>query len=209
MMKKWLALMGLVTVCLLPVAAHAETADQMVRQTSREVLDIIKKENGKNTARVRAEVEAAAVPKFDFTRMTALAIGRGWRQASPEQQAQLTEQFRTLLVRTYAATMVRFKNARIDVSDNVVLSAEGREAIVRTSVVAGGADGSKPVQVDYTLYKTPAGWKVYNVSVEGASLVTVYRSNFTEILSQSGVEGLLQSLRDKNAQLAARNGAAS
>ena len=93
MMKKWLALMGLVTVCLLPVAAHAETADQMVRQTSREVLDIIKKENGKNTARIRAEVEAAAVPKFDFTRMTALATGRGWRQASPEQQAQLTEQF--------------------------------------------------------------------------------------------------------------------
>ena len=198
MMKKWLALMGLVTVCLLPVTAHAETADQMVRQTSREVLDIIKKENGKNTARIRAEVETAAVPKFDFTRMTALAVGRGWRDATPEQQKQLTEQFRTLLVRTYSSTMTRFKNAQITVQPSNT-AADAREATVRADVELPANSGEKrSAQVDYTLIKTPAGWRVYNVSIEGASLVTIYRNNFNDILRQGGPDALIQSLKDKN-----------
>mgnify|MGYP001598360754 FL=1 len=98
-------LLGKLLICCAFVSfslhAMAETPDELVRDTSRQVLDVLKRDNGKNTKNIRAEVEALVLPKFDFTRMTALAVGRGWRDATPDQQKQLTDQFRMLLVRTY------------------------------------------------------------------------------------------------------------
>lgn len=207
-MKKLFAVLSFMGCCFMAASAHAESADAMIRQSSKEVLDVLKKDNGRNTRQVKAELETVATPKFDFQRMTALAVGRGWRQATPQQQEQLVGEFRTLLVRTYAATMVRFKNARIEVDSQPLMANNGNEATVKTAVQTGDASSAnKPVQIDYVLYKSGGNWKIFNVSVEGASLVTVYRGNFTDIINQQGVDGLIQNLRDKNTQLASKNGA--
>ncbi|PXX39842.1 MULTISPECIES: MlaC/ttg2D family ABC transporter substrate-binding protein [Aquitalea] len=191
---------------LLGLSAHTMAATDnpadLVRDTSRQIMDVLKQENGKNTKQIRQQVEALAVPQFDFQRMTALAVGLGWRQASPAQQSALAQQFQTLLVRTYSTTMTRFKSAQIDIQPNVVLGNSGREATVKSTVSLPGNDKG-PVAVDYTLYKTPQGWKVFNVSVEGASLVTVYRNQFNQEINKNGVDGLIKMLQDKNAALPA------
>lgn len=195
-------LLGKLLICCAFVSfslhAMAETPDELVRDTSRQVLDVLKRDNGKNTRSIRGEVEALVLPKFDFTRMTALAVGRGWRDATPDQQKQLTDQFRMLLVRTYSSTMTRFKNAQINVQPSNA-AADAREVTVRSDVELPASAGDKrSAQVDYTLIKTPSGWRVYNVSIEGASLVTIYRNNFNDILRQGGPDALIQSLKDKN-----------
>ena len=191
---------------LLGLSAHSMAAidnpvDQ-VRETSRQIMDVLKQENGKNTKQIRLQVENLAIPQFDFQRMTALAVGLGWRQASPAQQSALSQQFQTLLVRTYSTTMTRFKSAQIDIQPNAVIGNSGREATVKSAVSLPGNDKG-PVAVDYTLYKTPQGWKVFNVSVEGASLVTVYRNQFNQEINKNGVDGLIKMLQDKNAALPA------
>lgn len=191
---------------LLGLSAHSIAATDnpadLVRDTSRQIMDVLKQENGKNTKQIRQQVEALAVPQFDFQRMTALAVGLGWRQATPAQQSTLAQQFQTLLVRTYSTTMTRFKSAQIDIQPNVVLGNSGREATVKSAVTLPGNDKGT-VAVDYTLYKTAQGWKVFNVSVEGASLVTVYRNQFNQEINKNGVDGLIKMLQDKNAALPA------
>ncbi len=191
---------------MLGLSAHSLAATdnpvEQVRETSRQIMDVLKQENGKNTKQVRQQVEALAVPQFDFQRMTALAVGLGWRQASPAQQSALAQQFQNLLVRTYSSTMTRFKNAQIDIQPNATMGNSGREATVKSSVSLPGNDKG-PVAVDYTLYKTPQGWKVFNVSVEGASLVTVYRNQFNQEINKNGVDGLIKMLQDKNAAIPA------
>ncbi|OBU84503.1 MlaC/ttg2D family ABC transporter substrate-binding protein [Chromobacterium subtsugae] len=186
--------------------AAADSPVEIIKDGSRQVLDILKQDNGKNTKQVRQQAEAAAVPLFDFPRMTALAVGLGWRQATPEQRTQLTQQFQTLLVRTYSTTMTRFKAAQVDVKANPALSANGRDTTVKTSVTLPG--NANPVSVDYVMYKGDKGWKIYNVSVEGASLVTVYRNSFNEEIQKTGVNGLIKLLQDKNATPAAAAAAA-
>lgn len=199
MMKRlFIALAAFVGFSL--AAAHAESSNpvDLVSDTSRQVLDLLKKDDGKNSRQVRAQVEALVVPKFDFKRMTALAVGRGWRDATPDQQAELSSQFQSLLTRTYASTMWRFKQAQIDVKPNAMLTPDGREATVRSEVLLPNSADKKPVSVDYILYRTPQGWRVYNVIVEGASLVTVYRNQFNEEIRKNGIDGLIKVLRTKN-----------
>lgn len=185
-----------------PALAASEPVE-LVRDTTSQVLDTLRKDNGSNTRAVRSQVEALVLSKFDFKRMTALAVGLGWRQADPAQQAELAQQFQSLLVRSYASTMSRFKNAKVDVSPNPVLANEGREATVKSQVMLSSASSSagsnQPVSVDYTFYKTSQGWKVYNVTVEGASLITAYRNSFGEEIRKGGVEGLIKALKAKNA----------
>jgi len=145
-------LLGKLLICCAFVSfslhAMAETPDELVRDTSRQVLDVLKRDNGKNTKNIRAEVEALVLPKFDFTRMTALAVGRGWRDATPDQQKQLTDQFRMLLVRTYSSTMTRFKNAQGKTEYVHTLNGSGL-AVGRTLVAVlenyQNADGSVTV----------------------------------------------------------------
>ena len=191
---------------LLGLSAHSLAASdnpvEQVRDTSRQIMDVLKQENGKNTKQIRQQVEALAIPQFDFQRMTALAVGLGWRQANPAQQGALTQQFQNLLVRTYSSTMTRFKNAQIDIQPNATMGNSGREATVKSSVSLPGNDKG-PVAVDYTLYKTTQGWKVFNVSVEGASLVTVYRNQFNQEINKNGVDGLIKMLQDKNSAIPA------
>lgn len=184
-----------------PVLA-AESPLELIQDTSTQVLDLLKKDDGKNTGKIRTQVETFVIPKFDFTRMTALAVGRGWREATPEQKDALAREFQTMLVRTYSGTMTRFKNASVSIKPNVILNNEGREATVKSEISVNNNNGNKPVNVDYVLYKTAQGWKVFNVSVEGASLVTVYRNQFSDEIRKGGLDGLIRTLQDKNAKLA-------
>jgi len=186
---------------LLGLAAPAMAADEavnLVQDTSQKALDILKKENGKNTRQIREQVENMVVPLIDFTRMTALAVGKDWRAATPAQQEQLSTQFKALLVRTYASTMIRFKTAQIDVKPAAQYNNGGREAVVKSEVTIPGNADKKNVSIDYTLYKGAQGWKIFNVSVEGASLVTVYRTQFGEEIRRNGIDGLIKQLKDKN-----------
>ncbi|MDF0604374.1 ABC transporter substrate-binding protein [Neisseriaceae bacterium TC5R-5] len=196
MIKKLFALGCLLFgLSALALAANDGPAD-FIKENSRQILEILKQDNGKNTRQIRQQVESAAIPLFDFQRMTALAVGLGWRQATAEQRAQLTQQFQTLLVQTYSSTMTRFKAAQIDIKPNPVMSNDNREATVKSTVTL--PNNPNPVSVDYSLSKTPQGWRVYNVSVEGASLVTVYRNTFNEEIRKNGVDGLVKMLQEKN-----------
>lgn len=197
-MKKLLAL-----CCLLfglSAVAHAagDAPTDVIKDASRQILDVLKQDNGKNTKQIRQQAETLAVPMFDFQRMTALAVGRGWRDATPQQQQKLIDQFQDLLVRTYSVSMTRFKNAQINVKPNPVFNNEGREATVKSDVLLPNTQDKKPIAIDYTLYKSGQGWKVYNVSVEGASLVTLYRNQFNEEIRKNGVDGLIRSLQAQN-----------
>lgn len=201
MKKLFIAFFSLV---LASVALAAGSPTDTINDGSNKLLNIIKQDTGRNTAQVRQQMENAAVPMFDFQRMTALAVGQGWRNATPAQQAALTQEFKSLLVRTYAGTMMRFKNAKVDVRSNPVMANSGREATVKSVVNPG--NGKQSVAVDYTMYKGSQGWKIYNVIVEGASLVTVYRNQFNEEIKKNGVDGLIKLLKDKNANPASATG---
>ena len=146
-------------------------------------------------ARVREVIETKLLPNFDFTRMTALAMGRNWARATPEQQKKLTAEFQTLLVRTYSNALTQYRDETIDVKP---LRAEpsANEVTVRSEVVR---QGRPPVQIDYSMEKTPQGWKAYDVIVGGVSLVTNYRDEFNEQVKAGGVDGLVKTLVAKNA----------
>ena len=179
------------------IVSAEENPTILVSETSEIVRAILVKENGSNTEAVRTEVQQVLYPRFDFNRMTALAVGKYWKQATPEQKTALSDEFRTLLTRTYFSTMLRYRDAKLNVKQEPLLANDGKEATVKSDVVVGNAQ--QPVLIDYVLYHTGDGWKVFNVSVEGASLVTVYRNQFAEEINKGGLDGLIQSLRNKNA----------
>jgi phospholipid transport system substrate-binding protein len=186
--------------CLvLATAARAqETPDALVKRVSEEVLQIVKtdpKVQAGDRQRIREVIDTKLAPHFDFERMTALAVGRGWRQATPEQQAQLVEQFRTLLARTYANAFVQYKDQTISYKP-LKLDPNATDATVRTEIVR---PGQQSVQIDYSLGKKGNDWKAYDVLVGGVSLVTNYRDEFSAQIQQGGIDGLIKSLQAKNA----------
>ncbi|MET0680823.1 MAG: ABC transporter substrate-binding protein, partial [Burkholderiales bacterium] len=149
-----------------------------------------------------ALVEDKVLPHFNFTRMTALAMGQNWRKATPEQQKALVEEFRTLLVRTYSSALAVYRNQVIDFKP-LRAQASDSDVVVRSDVKQSGGE---PVTIDYSMEKTPNGWKVYDVSIGGVSLVTTYRDTFANEIRTSGVDGLIKALADKNRQLATKSG---
>ncbi len=173
-----------------------ETPRVMVTDTSEQVRALLLKEDGKNTEAIRTQVEQVIYPRFDFSRMTALAVGKNWKQAAPEQKEALALEFRTLLARTYFTTMLRYRDAGIVIKPDVILDNDGKEATIKTTVTV--ANSQTPVLIDYVLYKTPEGWKVFNVIIEGASLVTVYRNQFGDEVTKGGIDGLINALHVKN-----------
>ena len=178
-------------------SAHAtpQQAVAQVRENAAQVLTILKKANGSNDAAVRKEAENYALPYFDFQRMTAQAVGQPWTQATPAQKQALAKEFQTLLIRTYSGTMLKFKNSTVDVKANPVVNKGGKEIIIRTEI---SQSGGKPVNMDFTTYQSGGKYRVYNVAVEGASLVTVYRNQFGETIKNKGFDGLIQDLKTKN-----------
>ena len=179
------------------VSAMAQEApDALVKRVSQEVLGIIKsdpKVQAGDQARIREVVETKLLPYFDFERLTALAMGRNWRQASPEQQKQLVDQFRALLVRTYSGALTQYRDQTMDYKP-LRADANATEVTVRTEVVR---QGQAPVPIDYSMAKG-SGWKVYDVIVGGVSLVTNYRDEFNEQIKSGGIDGLIKTLQAKN-----------
>lgn len=197
-MKKLLALF---LAMFVTAAVFAEEApDVLVQRVTEEVLDIVRKDkdiqNG-HTQKVMELVDKKVLPNFNFTRMTALALGKEWRKASPQQQQQLTAEFRTLLVRTYSNALTSYKNQKIIYKPFKMAPADV-DVLVRTEVQQ---PGSKPVQLDYSLEKADGGWKVYDVVVAGISLVTNYRDQFNQEVRNGGIDGLIAAIAAKNKSL--------
>ncbi|MDO4998473.1 MAG: ABC transporter substrate-binding protein [Neisseria sp.] len=175
------------------MAFASPQAVSQVRENATQVLNILNKANGSNNAQVRKQAEDYALPYFDFARMTAFAVGQPWAKATPAQQQALTKEFQTLLIRTYSGTMLKFKNAKVDVKDKT--SGSGNQVIVRADVTPAGG---KPVRLDFTTYPSGGKYRVFNVAVAGASLVTVYRNQFNATIKSKGFDGLIAELKAKN-----------
>lgn len=179
-----------------------EAPDALIQQVTEDVLDIIRKDkdiqNG-NTHKAIELVDKKVLPHFNFQHMTALAVGKDWRKATPQQQQQLTAEFKTLLVRTYSNALTSYKNQKV-VYKPFKMNPGEADVLVRTEVVQ---PGSKPVQLDYSLEKLEAGWKVYDVVVAGISLVTNYRDQFGQEVRNGGMDGLIASVAAKNKSLEA------
>ncbi|MBU1689741.1 MAG: ABC transporter substrate-binding protein [Gammaproteobacteria bacterium] len=179
-------------------AVAAEMAPEaLIKETSQDVLEIVKKDKdiqAGNKQKIYALVDAKVLPHFDFKRMTQLAVGKYWRQATPAQQDLLIKEFRTLLVRTYSISLSTYKNQTIDYKP-VRMQAGDTDVTVRTMV---NQPGGLPIPIDYGLQKNADGWKVYDVVVDNISLVTNYRGSFASEIRQSGIDGLLKVLVDKN-----------
>jgi phospholipid transport system substrate-binding protein len=185
------------------VAGAQDTApDVILKAVTEEVIQLMRQDKeiqAGNPAKVAGLVESKILPLFDFGRMTQLAVGRNWTLASPEQQKALTLEFRTLLVRTYSTALSSYSNQEIRFKPLRVAPGDA-DVTVRSSVIQ---PGTVPLSLDYDMERIPAGWKVYDVKIEGVSLVTTYRETFAAIVRESGVDGLIRSLSDKNGQGAA------
>jgi len=201
--RRFVAAAGLVLALGAGVAFAQETADQVVKRVSEEVLQIDRtdpKVQAGDLARIREVMEAKLVPNFDFERMTALAMGRNWRQATPEQQKQLVDQFRLLLVRTYAGSVNRYRDYPIAYKP-VRADPGATDVIVRTEVQR---TGQQPIQIDYGMENRSGSWKAYDVIVGGVSLVTNYRDEFNAQVQQGGIDALIKILTAKNTQPATK-----
>jgi phospholipid transport system substrate-binding protein len=178
------------------VHAADEAPDALIKRTSTEVLDAIKADKaiqGGDVSKVMTLVDSKIMPNVNFTRMTAAAVGRNWRQATPEQQKRLQDEFKTLLVRTYSGALSQVKDQTISVKP-LRAAPTDNEVTVRTEVVGRG----DPVQLDYRMEKTPGGWKIYDLNVLGIWLVETYRTQFAQEISAKGVDGLIAALAQRN-----------
>jgi len=195
----WRLIMALALVVALPCAAAYDEPDALVKGVSEQVLQVLREhQSDPGSPEVQDMVKQLVLPNFDFARMAALAAGLSWRSATPAQKAQLTDEFRTLLVRTYSSALGKFKGQTLEF-DPQRKSADQRKAIVRSRLLQTGAEA---ITVDYKMALGDAGWKIFDVSVDGVSLVTTYRDAFAEEARNNGVDGLIKMIADKNAALA-------
>jgi phospholipid transport system substrate-binding protein len=180
-------------------SAQAEEVapDELVRRTTNEVLNIIRNDKDLAAGDNRKIVQLAeekVLPNFNFSRMTQLAVGRAWRDASDAQKEALTKEFRTLLVRTYSTSLASYRNQTIEVKPLKVAAGE-KEVVVKTVI---NQPGGQPIPIDYSMEKTDKGWKAYDIVVDSVSLVTNYRSTFAEEVRKAGIDGLIKTLADRN-----------
>lgn len=187
-----------------PVSAAEVSPDVLISTTSQEVLDIIKRDKeilaSANKKKLLALVEEKVLPHFNFSRMTRLAVGKHWSKATPDQQKDLTREFRTLLVRTYTNALSNYQEETIKV-DPAKIKEGDTDTVIRTQIIQG--HGQQPVQIDYSMEKTNNQWKAYDVTIAGVSLVTNYRSSFNSQIRNGGIEGLIKALSDKNRSMEA------
>jgi phospholipid transport system substrate-binding protein len=184
-------------VLVTPLAHAQEAPEALVKRVAEDVLATIRSDKeiqAGNPAKIKQLIDAKVVPYFDTTRMTALAMGRNWRAATPEQQKRLTEEFQTLLIRTYSNALTNYRDNKI-VYKPLRMNPGDAEVVVRTEVTR---PGQTPVEIDYGMEKTSGDWKAYDVVVAGVSLVTTYREEFNDIVKRSGVDGLIKILAEKN-----------
>ena len=190
----------LATAFAAPMAyAGDEAPDAMIKRLSTEVLDSIKSDNAiraGDMGKVVALVDSRIMPNVNFQRMTSSAVGPAWRQASPEQQKRLQEEFKILLVRTYAGALAQVSDQLITMKP-MRMAPEDKEVLVRSEIKGSG----ESIQLDYRLEKTPgqgAGWRIYNLNVLGVWLVETYRSQFASEINAKGIDGLIAALAERN-----------
>ena len=191
-------------MCLLStsVFAQEDSPDALIKKVTEDVLTIVRQDKdiqSGNTKKAIELVEAKVLPNFNFMHMTALAMGKDWNKATPEQKKQLSEEFKTLLVRTYSNALTGYKDQTVRYKPTKMQAGDA-EVVVKTEVVQSG---SKPIQLDYSMEKLAEGWKVYDVIVAGVSLVTNYRDTFGQEVRANGVDGLVKMISNKNKQLEA------
>ncbi|MEN3109913.1 phospholipid-binding protein MlaC [Uliginosibacterium paludis] len=180
-------------------ALAQEAPDVLAKRVMTEVIEIVKSDKAIQAGdqkRIAELVDAKVLPYFDFKHMTALAMGREWRSATPEQRDAVTAEFKTLLVRSYSNALSQYKNQVIDFKP-LRMKPEDTDVIVRTEVRQAGA---KPVAIDYQMDKREGAWKVYDVMVAGVSLVTNYRETFSQEIKSGGIDALVKSLKEKNGE---------
>ncbi|WP_457279719.1 MlaC/ttg2D family ABC transporter substrate-binding protein [Polaromonas sp. P5_D5] len=178
------------------VRAADEAPDALIKRVSADVLDNIKTDKAVKAGdltRVLALVDSKIMPNVNFTRMTASAVGRNWRQATPEQQKKLQDEFKVLLIRTYSGALAQVSDQSVNVKP-LRAAPEDTEVVVRTEVLGRG----DPIQLDYRMEKTATGWKIYDLNVLGVWLVETYRTQFAQEISAKGVDGLIASLVQRN-----------
>jgi phospholipid transport system substrate-binding protein len=199
-LPRWLAALAASAACAFPAAAATapDTApDALVRKSIDEVLAVIKTDKdlqAGNQRKILDLVEEKVLPHFDFNRMTRLAVGRNWAQATDAQKESLVREFRTMLVRTYSTSLSQYRNQTIDVKP-AKIAAGDNETVVKTLV---NQPGGQPIPIDYSMEKSDKGWRVYDVVVDGVSLVTTYRGSFNDHIQKSGIDGLVKTLADRN-----------
>ena len=201
-MKSLLSLLLSIFVVASPAFAQDAGPDVLVKKVTEDVLTVVRQDKdiqSGNTKTAIALVETKVLPHFNFQHMTALAMGRDWSKATPEQKVRLAEEFKTLLVRTYSNSLTSYKNQTVVYKPSKMQGGD-TDVVIKTEILQ---PGNKPVQLDYALEKLGDGWKVYDVIVAGISLVTNYRDTFAQEVRANGVDGLIKMLSSKNTQLEA------
>jgi phospholipid transport system substrate-binding protein len=202
--SRWILASSLLALVAAALPSHAQAnsgPEALVRQISEEVIETVKSDKeiqAGSLPRIIALVDAKVMPHVNFSRMTAIAVGRPWRSATPEQQKRLLEEFKTLLVRTYSGALTQVKDQTVQVRP-MRAGADDPEVVVRTEV-RGKSD---PIQLDYRLEKTDKGWKIYDVNVLGVWLAdTSFKSQFAPVVTNSGIDGLITNLAELNRKAA-------
>ncbi|WP_439605982.1 MlaC/ttg2D family ABC transporter substrate-binding protein [Hydrogenophaga sp.] len=196
--RSWLAALMMTTAgaFAIPALAQDEAPDALVKRISSDVLAAVKADpaiQAGDVNRIIALVDSKIMPNVNFTRMTSSAVGRYWRQATPEQQKQLQDEFKTLLVRTYSGALGEVKDQTLSFRP-MRARPEDTEVVVRSEVKGKG----DPIQLDYRMEKTPTGWKIYDLNVLGVWLVETYRTQFAQEIGSKGIDGLIASLAQRN-----------
>ncbi len=192
----WLAV--LLAGASIGVRAEVLQPDALIRNTVQEVLVIVKQDKdiqSGNQKKILELVDAKVLPHFNFTRMTRLAVGKSWRTATPAQKQALEAEFRNLLVRTYTRAFTVYRDQNVEIKP-FKMADGATEVTVKTVIVQPG--GPPPIPVNYDMEKTADGWKMYDLTIEGVSLVTSYRGTFADQIQQGGIDGLIKTLREQN-----------
>jgi phospholipid transport system substrate-binding protein len=191
-------ILGVSMYCALGVAhAGVVAPDVLIRNTVDEVIGIIKQDKdiqAGDPKKINALVDAKVLPHFDFTRMTQLAVGKYWRTATPEQKQELAAEFRNMLVRTYTKVFTVYRDQSVEVKP-LRMAPDDTEVTVKTVI---NKPGSQPIPVDYEMKMAADGWKVFDISIEGVSMVMSYRGTFASEIQDGGIDGLIKTLSDKN-----------
>ncbi len=186
-----------------PAVAQTMTPDALVRKVTEDVLATVKSDSeikSGSVSKIQSLVESKVLPYVNFQKMTANAVGRNWSQASPEQQKEISDQFRQLLVYTYSGALTDVSDQRVEYRP---FRADPADTVVQVDTRVVNPRGGEPIQLNYKLEKTGAEWKIIDVNVLGVWLVENYRNSFQQEVSKGGIDGLLKSLTEKNRSLAA------
>lgn len=196
MLKNFFVALGL--FCFSNIASAIEAPDALVKRTAEDVLAIVKSDadiQAGNQAKIFALAEEKILPNFNFERVSRLVLGKNWTRATAEQKANFQKEFRTLLLRTYATALSKYKDQKIEFLPLRMVD-DAKTASVKTKIIQSGG---QPIQVDYSLAQEDNTWKVYDIVIEGVSLVTNYRGQFSQEVRQNGLDSLIKKLASKNA----------